>query len=144
MEAAGIENLALEIKLTDVVTLFFKLTDDEHQDPVRVRKDILDGMLKYKSDFEKFEDMEKRVERAVGVTPDGADEWNKVIRFCMAKSETEPVEKYGEWMRKDIYNSPKVNQIAIKPALIISTWASAFSGVVKSPANKPNRAPMQG
>lgn len=54
-------------------------------------------------------------------------EWIAVIDFCLeAEKNGQTVQKYEEWRKTDLFNSPKTHQIAMKPKLIKSTWPQAF------------------
>ena len=127
LQAQGIDDLALEARLTDAVCTFF----DEAKsckDPVKTRKDILAGMLEYKSKYSKYEATADRIAQIIRVTPDGSDAWAAVVRFVANKDDLgEHLEAYAEWMSRDPYNSPKLHQIAQNPRLIISTWPAAFA-----------------
>jgi hypothetical protein len=123
LDAAGIDDLALEIRLTEAAVKFF----DGVKDPAKVRSDILTGMIGYAQAGQAFADMEERIEKNLHVTPDGSDAWNEVVKWIMKKDATgETIEKYTEWCIANPYASPKTHQIAGKPSLIKITWTAAF------------------
>jgi hypothetical protein len=126
LESHNIDDLALETKLVDAIVMFFDQTG-RGIDSVKVRGNILDGMLSYLDKQRQYEQMTERIARAVRVTPDGSDKWNEIIRFCIMKEKTgETIEKYGEWMIANKYDAPKIGQISVKPQIIKDTWIAAF------------------
>jgi hypothetical protein len=126
LESYNIDNLAVEGKLVDAVTMFFEQTG-KGIDPVKVRGNILDGMLSFLDKQRQYEQMTERIAKSVKVTPNGSDKWNEIIRFCVQKEkEGQSIEKYGEWMIADKYNAPKVSQIGMNPQVIKDTWIAAF------------------
>jgi hypothetical protein len=130
LESHNIDDLALETKLVDAIVMFFDQTG-RGIDSVKVRGNILDGMLSYLDKQRQYEQMAERITKACRVSPDGSDNWNEVIRFCIAREKAgETIEKYGEWMIEDKFNSPKVAQISMKPLIIKNTWVAAF---IKTP-----------
>ena len=127
LESHGIDNMALESKLADAAMTFFDQTK-KGLDAAKVRGNILDGMLTYLDKQRQYEQMSNRIAVAIKVTPNGGDSWNEVIKFCMKKElEGQTIEKYGEWMIADKYNSPKAAQISMRPSVIVDTWIAAFS-----------------
>lgn len=61
-------------------------------------------------------------------------DWNSLIDFLVkAKAKGETIQKFADWCKADPFNSPKVHQIAQKPLLVKTVWASAF---VKQDNNK--------
>lgn len=126
LQSYSIDDLAIETKLVDAVTSFFEQTR-QGKDPVKVRGNILDGMLSFLDKQRQYEQMAERITKAVRVSPDGSDNWNEVIRFCIAREKAgETIEKFGEWMIADKFNAPKVSQISMKPRIIKDTWPAAF------------------
>jgi len=127
LKSYGVDNLALEAKLTDGVMMYFEQTAKPGANPVSVRNDILGAMINFALDSQKHQAMQERVERALKVTPDGSDNWNEIIRWLLKKQDDgETIEAYGDWCKSDPYNSPKAHQIGQKPSLIKITWKGAF------------------
>lgn len=72
-------------------------------------------------------------------------EWIAVIDFCLeAEKKGETVQKYEEWRKKDLFNSPKAHQIVMKPRLIKSTWPQAFDEQKKPATRKYERLNSDG
>lgn len=123
----GLDSLEAEIKLTEAAATFFEQTK-KGIDPVKVRGDILDGVLSYLDDQRQHEAMENRIAQAVKVTPNGSDTWNAIVKWCIQREQKDgqTIEKYASWLVADKYAAPKVGQIAMKPSIIKDTWRAAF------------------
>lgn len=134
LESHGIDDLALEGKITDAVIVFFDQTK-KGIDPVKVRGDILSGMLSYLDKQRQYEQMTNRIAQAVKVTPNGSDTWNEVIKFCISQEKFtgHTIEQYAKWMIANKYDAPKVAQISMKPSIIKDTWVAAFADKVFEP-----------
>lgn len=126
LEKHGIDDLALEGEITEVVSAYYDKTS-KGTDPAKARGDILSGILHYKSLYQSYEQMSERIEKAISLHPDGSDKWNEVITHCTDKlASGETIEQYATWLSEDKFNSPKSHQIAMNPRLIITTWPQAF------------------
>jgi len=68
LEAYEVDNLALEIKLTDAAIAFYDGVE-KGVNPVKVRGNILDGMISYLDKQRQYEQMTERIEKATGATP---------------------------------------------------------------------------
>lgn len=73
--------------------------------------------------------LKERMETALGMdVNEGVRNWEVVINHCLKKdAEGETIEKFMEWCRTDVFNSPKKHQIAQNPLLIKTMWRSAFA-----------------
>ena len=143
LESYEIDNLALEGKLTDAIVSFYDQTG-RGLDPVKVRGNILDGMLSFIDKQRQYELMSERIAKAVRVTPNGSDTWNDVIRFCVTKEKAgQAIEKYGEWMIAEKFSAPKINQISMNPRIIKDTWIAAFMTVPATEMPAPEYIKLQ-
>lgn len=72
--------------------------------------------------------LKDRMETALGLSINAdLKSWEVVINHCLKKETSgETIEKFCQWCRDDIYNSPKKHQIAQNPLLIKIMWQSAF------------------
>jgi hypothetical protein len=125
-ESKGIDDLALDGLVTDAVCRFFEETKSGRE-PVKVRQDIVDGLLHYADKYRTYEIMSERIEKALLLTPDGGDNWNAVIDHCnkmLEKDQT--IERWAEWAKENIYDAPHAGQISKDPRCIKTTWLRAF------------------
>ncbi len=67
-----------------------------------------------------------RLEKALGITPNGRPEWDKIARFLIEKENqggpTQTIEAFAANCRLDPYTTPKQHQIAKDPMAIKMNW----------------------
>lgn len=64
-----------------------------------------------------------RVEKAIGITPDGKPVWDTIARFLIEKEANgETIEMFAANCKADPYTTPKAHKIAESPLLIKANW----------------------
>jgi hypothetical protein len=94
------------------------------------KPDLVDGYMQAMKDsapaVARREALLAKIDRLFGLSADGWDE--RVLRFIERSEDAgQPLEVFREWMRRDPFNSPKINRIASdKGRPIKDTWKAAF------------------
>lgn len=145
LQSNGVDNLKLEV---DLVSAWHRYVNEREEGltPAEARAKITQefGVLGFVGMSDKARDRARMAQvimdnMRLNVEED-RPEWIAVIDFCLrAEKEGQTVQKYEEWRRSDLYNSPKTHQIAMKPGLIKSTWPQAFEEQKKSLSRKYER-----
>jgi hypothetical protein len=140
-----IDNLKLEV---DLVSAWHRYVNERQEGltPAEARAKITSefGVL----GFIGMSDLARERSRMAQVIMDtlrldvdeGNPDWVAVIDFCLLEEKKgQTIKKYQEWREKDLFNSPKSHQIAMKPRLIKSTWLQAFDIQKKTSGRKFER-----
>jgi len=83
--------------------------------------------------------MLKRLEKVLGITPNGRPEWDTIARFLIEKDAAgETIEKFAKNCAADPFNTPKAHQIAKDPMAIKANWINVMRGKGKGNSHKPD------
>lgn len=127
LDSYEINNLQLEIDLVSAVHRMFHETGHDPAKMVKVREEILSGLLKGAAEENELAEMEGRVKKAMMISCDGRSRYEKMLRFLVKKDkEGQAVEKYAQWCKNNPFTAPKFFKIAERPDSLMETWEMAF------------------